>query len=368
MYISQGVHSYLTGQGWKCETQTSLLIEHRLIITIEQLEIYIFFKLTLNAPKRFNERAPLFRSFPWASQVATEMSRTAAGWKQSRSNRCACGKKLWSLIIKYQQNYDSVSRHLRAQAGISWKAARCGYLRGVAPDNAFIRMEKRHYKGLLYWLLCVISRRDRHLAALCTLCKGSGESHLVCLSVCLRVCLSLAGSCLPTLKANICSFITFPLLLSSPVDALLTPSGPNMKSGLSLAAAALVAVLLSSVDAQGRTTATRLRSLLSPSPLFSRLPLPPPLIFALRWFFMTEIWCFIVHSAQANTCTLELDVLIKRNKVLDSHVRCDECCEKGVNAFTSSLLFLLFSLFVKMCCVERPSGLKSRSGGQLICT
>lgn len=125
------------------------------------------FKLILNGPERFSECAPLFRSFPWASQVATEMSRTAAGWKQSTSNRWACGKKLWSLIIKYQQNYDSVSRHLRAQAGISWKAARCGYWRGVTPDNAFISMEKKTLQGP--FIPTLMFNQQTWLASGCTL-------------------------------------------------------------------------------------------------------------------------------------------------------------------------------------------------------
>lgn len=105
------------------------------------------------------------------------------------------------------------------------------------------------------------------------------------------VCLSLAWSCLPTLKANICSFITFPLLLSSPVDALLTPSGPNMKSGLSLAAAALVAVLLSSVDAQGRKTAVHSQSYLHS--LY-----PPPRSFLVFLFLLPSSLPFAGFSLQ----------------------------------------------------------------------
>lgn len=164
------------------------------------------------------------------------------------------------------------------------RQASAGRQRGVAPDNAFRSMggKKRHYKGLLYRLLCVISGRDWHLAALCVLCKCSGESRLVRLRVCLSVCLSLAGSCLPTLKANICSLITSPLLLlSSPSWCAADPlQGQNMKSGLlSVAAAALLAALLSSVDAQGRKTAVHLRSTRYSAPLappvFPRLPLPP---------------------------------------------------------------------------------------------
>lgn len=208
------------------------------------------------------------------------MSRTAAGWKQRRSNRCACGKKLWSLIIKYQPNYDSVSRHLRAQAGISWKAARCGDLRGVAPDNAFKSMEKKDITRAFFFFLIptLVFNQQTRLASGCTLLVMSRQRWI---TPCLSVCLSLAGSCLPTLEANICSFITFALLLSSPVDALLTPSGPNMKSGLCLAAAALVAVLLSSVDAQGRKTAIELHLLLPlPSFLVFLFLLPSSLPFA----------------------------------------------------------------------------------------
>lgn len=181
------------------------------------------------------------------------------------------------------------------------------------------------------------------------------------------VCLSLAWSCLPTLKANICSFITFPLLLSSPVDALLTPSGPNMKSGLSLAAAALVAVLLSSVDAQGRKTAVHsqsyLHSLSPPTPVFPRLPLPPPLVFTLRWFFITEIWCFIVHLNASHHLHSELDVLIKRNKVLDSRV-----CYV-MNAVNRCEWFSLQTVTLKLYLSRGLAGseAKSRSGCHLTC-
>lgn len=134
-------------------------------------------------------------------------------------------------------------------------------MRGVGSTYCFYKSGKlRRDRGLLYGLLRSTSRRDWHLAALCLLCKGGGESRLVCLSVCLsESCRVLSahseGKYLPLHHAP------FFLLPSSPVDALLTPSGPNMKSGLSLAtAAALVAVLLSSVDAQGRKTAAHSRS------------------------------------------------------------------------------------------------------------
>lgn len=179
---SHSVPSFFRGQHRKCETQTSLLLEYRLIITIELLEIFLF-KLTLNGPERFSECAPLFRSFPWASQVATEMSRTAAGWKQPRSNRWACGKKLWSLIIKAEL-WLSEPPPLRAgrhqlKGGKVWLS-----YAGLGRDYCFHNEGKlRHYIGLSYWLLCLIDRCDWHLAALCVLCKGRSESRLVCPSV-----------------------------------------------------------------------------------------------------------------------------------------------------------------------------------------
>lgn len=87
------------------------------------------------------------------------------------------------------------------------------------------------------------------------------------------LCLS---ACVVTLKwfVSICSFIIFFSVCFQSGWCAADPSGPNMKLGLSLAVAAFVAVLLSSVDAQGKWHHVRFHSLshcLSSSPPSSSL-------------------------------------------------------------------------------------------------